>query len=175
MLLHVGFSITNRTAKVPACNRVALGSTADTSKQHKSNHSCMLHVLLLTDRVVLAQDFPADEPGVYYNVSRLGLVSARLRGVYQFTTDSRVDLEFKQLSLAIAGITLVKKVSPLARPCVYTYTYVRIVVACVHCLQWWCGCNNAALQGAPMRWRAADNTGCLVPAKNLAAVLAPGL
>eukprot|EP00877_Chromochloris_zofingiensis_P006467 jgi/Chrzof1/2073/Cz11g01260.t1 len=55
------------------------------------------------------QDFPADEPGVYYNVSRLGLVSARLRGVYQFTTDSRVDLEFKQLSLAIAGITLVKK------------------------------------------------------------------
>jgi hypothetical protein len=56
------------------------------------------------------QEFPADEPGVYYNISTLGLVSARLRGVYSVTRDDRVDLEFKNLVLKIGPFQAAEKV-----------------------------------------------------------------
>jgi hypothetical protein len=56
------------------------------------------------------QDFPAEEPGVYYNVSTLGLVSARLRGVYSVTRDDRVDLEFRNLVLKIGPFQAAEKV-----------------------------------------------------------------
>jgi hypothetical protein len=56
------------------------------------------------------QEFPAEEPGVYYNVSTLGLVSARLHGVYGVTRDDRVDLEFKNLVLRIGPFQAAEKV-----------------------------------------------------------------
>jgi hypothetical protein len=56
------------------------------------------------------QEFPAEEPGVYYNVSTLGLVSARLRGDYSVTRDDRVDLEFKNLVLKVGPFQAAEKV-----------------------------------------------------------------
>ncbi|WIA15553.1 hypothetical protein OEZ85_002185 [Tetradesmus obliquus] len=58
----------------------------------------------------VVQEFPAAEPGVYYNVSSLGLVSARLRGEYAVTRDDRVDLEFKNLVLKVGPFQAAEKV-----------------------------------------------------------------
>ena len=63
------------------------------------------------------QDFPAEEPGVYYNISSLGLVSARLRGEYRVTRDDRVDLEFSNLVLKVGPFQTTEKVRG-TRPCV---------------------------------------------------------
>eukprot|EP00775_Hariotina_reticulata_P008861 gene8861-9040_t len=58
----------------------------------------------------VVQEFPVDEPGVYYNISRLGLVSATLRGDYEVTQDDRVDLEFKSLALKIGPWKAAEKI-----------------------------------------------------------------
>lgn len=65
----------------------------------------------------VSQEFPAAEPGVYYNVSSLGLVSARLRGEYAVTRDDRVDLEFKNLVLKVGPFQAAEKVCGLVDPC----------------------------------------------------------
>jgi hypothetical protein len=51
--------------------------------------------------------------GVYYNISRLGLVSAKLRGEFQVTRPDRIDLEFKDVALSVGPLQLLKKVSAL--------------------------------------------------------------
>lgn len=58
----------------------------------------------------VVQDFPAEEPGVYYNVSTLGFISARLRGEYKVTRDDRIDLEFRNITLSIGPFKAAEKV-----------------------------------------------------------------
>jgi hypothetical protein len=70
------------------------------------------------------QDFPAAEPGVYYNESRLGLVCARLRGDYKVTRDDRVDLQFKNLVLRVGPFQAAEKVfGPTERRGYWKITY----------------------------------------------------
>ena len=47
---------------------------------------------------------------MYYNLSRLGLVSAKLRGELQVTRPDRIDLEFKDIALSVGPLQLLKKV-----------------------------------------------------------------
>jgi len=58
------------------------------------------------------QGFPADEVGMYYNLSRLGLVSAKLRGEFQVSRPDRIDLEFKDIALSVGPLQLLKKDFP---------------------------------------------------------------
>ncbi|KAI8469579.1 MAG: hypothetical protein J3K34DRAFT_423260 [Monoraphidium minutum] len=57
------------------------------------------------------QVFPSDEPGCYYNISRLGLVTAALKGVcgVSASNPTRVDLEFKEVALKVGPFQLAKK------------------------------------------------------------------
>lgn len=58
------------------------------------------------------QVFPADQPGTYYNISRLGLLSATLRGECTISPNqpNRVSLEFKDVALKLGQLQLAKKV-----------------------------------------------------------------
>lgn len=76
------------------------------------------------------QVFPADAPGVYYNSSELGLVSAKLRGEFGVNESdpTRIDLEFKDLALSIGPFQVLKKVRQYAHGhmcCVVTILAMR--------------------------------------------------
>lgn len=73
-------------------------------KTNKGNSSGKLGPFV----TAVEQEFPAGEPGVYYNVSRLGPLEARLRGAC-VASGARVNLEFRDVALKVFGVQLAKK------------------------------------------------------------------
>jgi hypothetical protein len=53
--------------------------------------------------------FPASHPGRYTNLSKVGLVQAALEGEYHCGGPETIQLEFKQLSLAVGPVTLLTR------------------------------------------------------------------
>lgn len=64
------------------------------------------------------QVFPADAPGTYFNVARIGLVAAKLRGEFEATRPDRIDLQFLDLALCIGPWQAARKVRGARGACV---------------------------------------------------------